>query len=345
MFPDLSALTFNLSLEILTGCRYSCPGCTVEKNFSPLNVSEDDADELLSLLMGLKNDGFRLLELKVAPTDIISSDNGFQALQHRLVRGAIEQYKAFNINLAMLHDGGLEELAGILDDIAPGKWLSVTIPMTLKNTGNIKFITELRERILYFKSLLKKVEFNRIYLNLNVDNINLGVLDVESYNRAHELDLGIRTVVEFPFAHSRKGLDNIIVAEELKHDLNEFLEFVKTRVNTLNFRPLLPAILEGLEFIYRDGHLYSVPVVVENFPLFINEFELSKPWTVDTVLDYKMTRYSDNLMEFIEHPECGDCCFLDQCARSDVHRIMKLVNSDKCLTNMKNRWDLHHKEE
>ena len=344
MLSQQISMSFNISLEVLTGCRYSCAGCTVEKNFAPLDVSEKDTDDLVVMLDDLIADGYRLLEFRVGPTDIISADNGFPALKHRLTREFGKRYKALNLNMAMLHDEGLVELAEILDEVIPGKLLSVTLPITLKNTHNDKYIGELKKRVLYFKGLLKTVNFNRIYLTLNVGEENLKHLSTESYDHAHELDLGVDLVVEFPFAHSRKGFGNLLVVDEFKADLVEFVDFMKTRVNTRGFRPLQPAILEGFEFTYRGGLLYSVPVVVESLPMFHPMFVVDRPWTAQSIYAYKEQHYYNNLETFLEHPECGDCMFLDHCARGDVHRIMNLIGTDKCLTDSKNRWEYFHPE-
>lgn len=341
MFSKRIAQTFNLSLEILKGCGYSCVGCTVEKNYAPVEIPTTDTEELLALVAQLQTQDFRFLELKVGPTDIVSSDNGHSALSHPLVVGLSAYYKALNINLAMLHTDGLVDLAAILDKLIPGKLLSVTIPMTLKNIANPKYMTLLKEHVTYFKGLLKHVNFNRVYANFNIVDENLKELTVARYEAAHEMDLGdVGIVVEFPFAHSRKGFDNLLVLDQFRRDLLQFTEFAKARVNTRSFRPLHPAILEGIEFTYRAGGLYSTPVLVENLPIFHPDFELPKPWTVESMLSYKENRYYDNLVEFSTHPTCGDCCFLDHCARGDVHRIMKLVGRDDCLTGTKNRVDL-----
>lgn len=340
MFSKRISQSFNLSLEILKGCGYSCPGCTVEKNFAPVEIPDADTQEILTLVEQLQANDFRLLEFKVGPTDIISSDNGFAALSHPLVVGLSKSYKALNINLALLHTDGLVELAAKLDELMPGKLLSVTIPMTLGNITNPKYMALLKNHIAYFRTLLKRVNFNRVYANFNIGPDNLKDLTIERYELAHEMDLGLKVVVEFPFAHSRQGFDNLLVMDRFRRDLFEFTEFAKARVNTRSFRPLQPAILEGFEFTYRAGALYSTPVVVENLPIFHTDFELPKPWTVDSVLTYKEHRYYDNLVEFSDHPTCGDCCFLDHCARGDVQRVMKLVGRDDCLTGTKNRWDL-----
>lgn len=341
MFAKRVAQTFNLSLEILKGCGYSCPGCTVEKNYAPLDLPEVDTQALLNLATEFSQNGWRLLELAVGPTDLISSDNGHAALRHPLVVGLSSHFKALNINLAMLHTNGLVALAGILDELIPGKWLSVTIPMTLGNLTNPKYMALLKEHIAYFRSLLKKVDFNRVYANFNVVTENLKDLTVANYELAHTMDLGeVGIVVEFPFAHSRQGLDNLLVVDQFRRDLFQFTEFAKARVNTQTFRSLQPAVLEGFGFTYRAGGLYSIPVLVENLPIFHPDFAVAKPWTMESVLTYKEHRYYDNLELGSQHPTCGDCCFLDHCARGDVHRIMRLVGRDDCLTDTKNRWDL-----
>jgi hypothetical protein len=50
--------------------------------------------------------------------------------------------------------------------------------------------------------------------------------------------------------------------------------------------------------------------------------------------------YYNQLAEKSAHPTCGDCCFIDNCARGDMHTLMDYLKHDGCLLNMKNRWDL-----
>lgn len=346
MFSERVSQSFNLGLEVLKGCGYSCAGCTVEKNFAPFDMSDEDTEDLVSLLEDLKGQDFRLLELKLGPTDITSADNGFQVLRHPSFRRIASYFKVLTINMAMLHDRHLEELAELLDEIMPGKYINVGTPITLKNILNEKYVTMLKDRLARFQGMMKKAKFTRLYATVNIESGNLEHLSLESYRALRHMDFGsgIKQVIEFPFVAARQGFDNILVAEQFKRDLKVFTDFTKERVNTIEFVPLIPSNKDGYEYTYRGGSLYSTIVLIENITIFKDNFKLNKPWTADRVIDDRQEAYYGNLEKYSTHPECGDCCFIDSCSRTDIQRLMEETGSDKCIFDMKNRWDLMTKD-
>lgn len=339
MLPEAIAETINLNLEILSGCRYSCNGCTIEKNFAPLSLSETEKADLLNLVRDSKANGVRMLELKLGPTDIISSDNGFGTLTDPFFKEILDNYQVLSIPLALLHDGGLAELADILNVVAKGKRLSVAFPMLFKNSHNEKYLDLLRKRLQYFKGMLTEVDFDRIYVTYNMIDENMSSLNRSDYALAQDLEYGIEKVVEIPFVHSRKNLDNLLVVSQFQSDLQKFIDVLHSFKNTKYFHKPQPAVLDGFEFTYRDGRLYSSTVIFENFPIFTPEFEVPLPWTSASLFEFRAERYYENLIEFSEHPVCGNCCFLDNCARGDIHKLMTLFKQETCLIHNRNRYD------
>lgn len=346
MFSERVSQTFNLGLEVLKGCGYSCPGCTVEKNFAPFDMSEQDTNDLIFLLEDLRANGFRLLELKLGPTDITSADNGFQVLNHPSFRKIASYFKVLTINMAMLHDRHLEEVAALMDEIMPGKLVNVGTPVTLKNILNDKYVDMLRDRFARFRGMMNKAEFSRIYATINIEQGNLSQFTEEAFTKMRFLDFGegFHKVIEFPFVAARQGFDNLLNAEQFKRDIRTFADFSKERVDTLEFIPLIPGNKEGYEYTYRGGNLYSTIVLVENLTIYKDNFKLARSWTAEQVVLDRENAYYGNLEKYSAHPECGDCCFLDSCSRCDVQRLMEETGAEKCLINMKNRWDLMTKE-
>lgn len=342
MFSDRVSQTFNLGLEVLTGCGFSCVGCTVDKSIAPLDISDADADAMVAMLEDLKQNDFRLLELKIGPTDITTADNGLAVLEHPIIKKIASYYKVIAINMAMMNDHNLVEIAERLDELAPGKYINVGVPITLKNACNEKWMGILKQRMAYFRSLLKKAKFTRIYVTINIEHDNLVLFSDESYTTIRNMDFGegFEKVIEFPFVHVRKGFENILVAEAFKRDLKHFADFVKTKIGTYEAVPLIPGHKEGFEYTYRSGAIYSTIVLVENLTIFKDDFMLPKPWTAQAVVDDRENSYHRILTEFSDHPQCGTCCFFDNCARCDVQRLMEETNSDTCLIEMHNRWDL-----
>jgi len=331
---------FNLTLEVLEGCGYSCSDCAVDKSFEPTLTVNPDTEALLGVVVGLASQGFRPFEFTLGPTDIVSSSNGMELLQSPLVKGLLEHFGSMVISLSLLSDKGLKELAESLDAIMGGKRLRVITPVTVKNLKNPKYIQKLQERLGLLKGYLTKTDLYASYLTINMFKENAQDFDAEYHRIATSIDLGPRTTVDYSFAHSRGGFENLLRQDLFKRDIYKFAQVIAD--NDVKFSgQLLHDPFDGIELGYRDGKLYYIPVVVEKFPIFDDFFEIPKPWTAESVVGYKGSLYEDNLVEFVTSPECGDCCHLNNCAHGDLHSVMRYLKHDTCLLHMKNRTDLH----
>lgn len=342
MMTDPAAFTVNLNLEVTTGCAYSCPGCTVDKDGANMTVDPEIRD-LLDLAREVNASGWRTQELKIGPTDMISAGNGFALLRDPLIKELMSHFNLLSIALAMLNDNGLQELADILEEMMPGKYLMVGTPVTLKNLMNEKYMNILRDRFARFRGMLKTITFNRVYVNINVDEDSLKQFNDKTFDAITNIGLGDFDSIEFVFVDVRRGFDNIMNAERFKRVTREFAHFVLEREKRVEgsrvFSRLVPRSDEGFEFTYRTGQLYSTINIVETLTLFNENNAIAKPWTMDRLIEFRTDQYANNLMRYVDHPECGDCCYLDNCARNNIQVLMEEVNSDKCLFDIKNRWE------
>lgn len=330
---------FNLTLEVLEGCGFNCSDCAVDKSFEPKVSIHPDTDKLLSMVVGLKDLGFRPFEFTVGPTDIASSNNGLAMLESPLVKGLGEHFGSMVISLSLLSEKGLLELAEVIDRVIPGKRLRVITPVTVKNTKNDKYISKLQERLKLFGSYLKEVELYASYLTINMFRENIELFDADYHRTAMSIQLGPRTTVEYSFAHSRGGFENLLRQEQFKRDLYAFTQVIAD--NDAGFSgQLLHDPFDGFELGYRDGKLYYIPVVMEKFPVFDPFFEISEPWSAEHIVSIKEEQYYTNLNTFVDHPTCGDCCHVNTCAHGDLHTTMRYLNINHCPLGIKNRTDL-----
>lgn len=342
MMTDLAAYTVNFNLEIMAGCGYNCLGCTVDKNSASTQI-DPGLHDLLPLLEDIRHNDWRLQELKLGPTDLITAENGFAILKDPLFAEIVSHFNLLSINLAMLHDHRLEELATHLERLIPGKYLMVGTPVTLKNMMNRKYMAQLRERFARFKAMLPTVTFTRIYMTINVDMETLAQFTDESFEAIRRSDLTEFDSVEFVFTDVRRGFENIIVAEQFKRTTKMFSDFVLDREKRVEgshvFTRLVPRAEEGFEFTYRTGDLYSTINMVETLTVFSDRYKIPKPWSLKSLIGFREEQYADNLIRYVEHPECGDCCYLDNCARNNIPLLMEETRADKCLFDIKNRWE------
>lgn len=340
MLTNRDELAFNLTLEILQGCGFNCTDCAIDKNFTPMSVLGDDTEALLALVDGVTEFGFNLTEFTIGPTDLISARNGMEMLDHPLIVGLAQRYDTLTLNLALLSDNGLEELAAKVNVLMKGKAYRVGVPMTLKNLQNPKFITAVTRRLKILSDGTPDATMKNLYLNLPMIGQTAANFDGAANHLAQTADFGVPKVVEFTFPHSRKGFSNIMVAEELKHDLKLFSAGINECVDTTHNHWLVPPTDDSYEVTYRDGKLYYTLFLIEKFPIFEDEFVIPKPWDADPVITFKESCYFDSLTKYIESDICKGCCFLDHCARGGIHSVMDQVGATTCILNMKNRYDL-----
>lgn len=329
----------NITLEILEGCGYSCSDCAVDKSFQPQGGSGSDTEELLRLTTSLKDLGFRPFEFTLGPTDIATSSNGLAVLNSELVAGFVEHFGSMVITLSLLGDRGLKELAETIDKVLGKKRLRVITPTTVKNITNKKYIKMLQDRLALFKSYLKEAELYASYLTINMFKDNIENFDSEYHHSAMDISLGPRTTLEYSFAHSRTGLENLLKQEEFKRDLSYWTKVILDCDESFSGQ-IIHDPYDGIELGYRDNKLYYIPVVIEKFPIFDKFFEVPKPWNAEKIIGVKGKHYHDNLIKFSDHPVCGDCCHVNTCVHGDLHTVMRHLTINHCPLGVKNRLDL-----
>ena len=340
MFNKGDKIGCNLTLEILRGCDYMCSDCTVDKGHLPIDVSEEDTRDLLALIDDFDNGLYTKLEYTIGPTDMVSADNGLASLEHPLIVGLSERFNNTVFPLAMLTDNGLLELCKRVDETLAGKNFVINVPATIKNLRNAKYLEMLSKRIDLIKSNVHKAIFYRVNLNINIMQDNVEKFTAEENVYMTSIQFSVHTAIEYGFGHSRKGLSNILTVEELKHDIKSFSTDAQGLVDSVHNIFLVPRAYEAVEMVYRDGKLYYLPILFERFPMFLDMFEIPKPWTADKVHEFKETVSEQNLLHFAKSPVCGDCCFLAKCVRGDVLTVARILNNDECMIDMKNRYSI-----
>jgi len=341
MLSNQSDLAFNITLEILKGCGYSCADCAIDKNATSDFVGPGDHERLIILADQMKEAGYRLHELTLGPTDVVSSKSGLSILDSPLVKDLAERYSSLTVSLALLFDTGLVEFAKKVDRLMAGKKFRLVVPATLKNAGNPKYLAMIKRRIQILNEHMHETQFKLVYLTINMVNASVEEFSLTNNQMVQELDIGMEKLVEYVFPHSRRGLDNLLVRQEFIRDFAAFTRGIHECKDTRYNRYLIPTVSDSVEVVYHRGELYYTPVLMEKFPLFSDAFIVPRPWTAEAVIDYRSEMYYNNLLNYSNHPACGDCCFMDHCARGDVQLIMHHIGHDECLLDMKNRWDLN----
>jgi len=339
MFVAQSDEAFNIQLEILKDCGYSCQDCAIDKSKTSDYMRVGDDDLLIRAVDEFKDHGFRLHEFTLGPTDIISSKSGLGIFDRYVVQELTQRYDSLTVSLALLFDRQLVELARTVDRVMRGKKFRLIVPLTIRNAHNEKFLNLIRQRIKVIKDNLFETDFYMVYIGINMVNASAEAFNFDNNKLVHDLDVGVHQTVEYNFPHSRMGLEQHRAAflNDLQAFINGLHETVDRDANYNRF--LVPNIKDSIETIYYQGDLYYVPSLIEKFPLFEPTFKLARPYSMSSILQFKYDLYTENLLEYSDKQPCSDCCFVDECARGDIHVIMRKLNHNQCLLDMKNRWD------
>ena len=63
----------DFTLEVTNGCRYSCTGCSIDKDGNSW-PTDAEFDKIFKLVDDLAVNEFRPMNLQIGPTDIMTSD-------------------------------------------------------------------------------------------------------------------------------------------------------------------------------------------------------------------------------------------------------------------------------
>lgn len=325
---------FNLTLEVLQGCRYNCAGCMVDKDFDPGPFTEDRGS-MVDLVDQMRSRGYPLTEFTVGPVDVIASRAGVKILEHPLVRDMADRYENIVLPLALLDDVGLDELADAINELMPGKSLKIATPFPIRSIDNVKHIELIKSRINYVIDRLDGVNFKQLYLTVNMTGDSSERFDARADKKIHDIDFGVNRLVEYVFPQVRKGFDDIMNRQAFLRALGDFCDVIQETRS----RYLVKPSDDSIELTYRARKLYYTPTVIEKLPIFSPEFELSD-WSADVVESFEEDQYLRELSKRASEGNCSDCMHVNRCAQGDIHAVMTHLNTDDCIIRMKNNWSV-----
>lgn len=330
---------FNLTLEIVQGCKFKCNGCMVDKGFDPGDFGADTED-MTSLVDAMATAGYRLRELTIGPVDITASSTGLTVLDNPLIIELSQRFDSMVLPLALLNDDHLEELTAKVNVLMAGKSITIATPFSLKSISNEKHHRMIKNRLAYVENRLPDVKLELLYLTVNMTSDTMDLFTIEANKAIHDIDFGVNRLIEYVFPHVRKGFDDLLNRSAFLRAFWNFCEVIQSTRGTKYNRYLIKPHSDSLELTYRSGHLYYTPTLIEKFPIFDQSFVLDRPWTVDTVEQFVEEGYIKELTERSGTALCGSCIHLNNCARGDIHAIMTHLGLDQCLVDMKDKWDV-----
>jgi len=309
----------------------------VDKDFDPGPFNRDKK-EILALVDDMKAQDYRLREFTIGPVDVIASKAGVDILDHPLIKALAKCFDSVVLPLALLSDNGLDVLCEKVNTLMKGKSFTLATPFPLKSIHNPKHQDLIRRRVQYIIEHLPDVKFELLYLTVNMTGESIEQFSVETNRVIHDLDFGVKRLVEYVFPHVRKGFTDLMNRSAFLRAFGAFCDVIHQAQDTEYNRYLIKPLADSLEATYRSGVMYYTPTLIEKFPIFSRDFELARPWSALGTEQFVEDQYVKELVEWSNTALCGDCMHVDRCARGDVHAIMSHLQVDHCLVDMKNKW-------
>lgn len=339
----------DFTIDIARGCKHSCSGCAVDKENNEF-PSESDFDKIDRLFDSFDKNNSEFLNFVIGPTDILSSENKDQILEHPRVKSLARRSAKTTLNCAFIEPNPVayEELAEQVEALIPNGLLKFTVPFEIRHLDNPVYIEGIRKRIEYFESCLKTVKVTRVYAVVNFEEA-IANDTKRGYKITEEImtrvkKVGIHPLIhtDFILPHGRNDLrdpnnrDRFLIS--IHHINNLFIEtyrIAKDEGQLFDLVELQSNEGDTWEITYRNGKLYTPPFVTEEFICFEPEYILHGEWTYDNIYNFK----EDNLIECLDiaHSNniCTGCEFIHKCAERGMQKIMEITKSDRCIAVIK----------
>jgi hypothetical protein len=141
----------------------------------------------------------------------------------------------------------------------------------------------------------------------------------------------------FVFHYGRKDLDVEENRAEFLRTIRKQNDLFAKHVNEGNdFKIDEQGVIVGADYhlSYRNGELYMAPFIHSPIALFHEQFRFDKPWALHAIVDTDVMTYLDSLAVATASPDCRSCTWIKKCAMRGVHRVMNLLETDRCLSVM-----------
>lgn len=329
----------NLALEVLIGCDFNCTGCSVNTDgIVPFN--EDDLHALSGIVQEVRDNDWEMSWMEIAPTDIMTAVNRKDVMENPIIREMVSGFKSIVFNSSFLSPKPETyiELAKDMEAFMPGLNAEFLVPVELKHYRNVGYFEKLRNHIKWLEEHLETISIGSVTAIVNmteemIDNevANHTVLHETRHIKLHENS----DTTTFVFHYGRQDLT-------VKENRDEFLRtirkqndlFAKHVNDGYDFKIDEQGVVVGADYhlAYRNGELYMAPFINSPIALFHDQFRFDKPWTLDSIIEADVMTYLESLDQATHSPDCHDCKWIKKCAMRGVHRVQKLLDTDRCLS-------------
>lgn len=341
MSPDSKMM--ELILDISDGCRFSCPGCVVERD-NPYN--EKDFERLNAMVKSYSDNGILPFDITIGPTDVLASSNLDEIFSHPGIAELVSRFETLVINTTLLHHSKdvLDKLAAYLERVMSGKWLRLNVPFDLKKVDNPRYIERLKGNLDYLISQLQTVRFYKLFLAINYDEAitytRPGQRFADEVMRLYDIDLYPDIHIDIVTPHLRNGTEDLIVNDKFYRSFRGVVGIMDEIAHDERYKDRWRPIINELNdnegdmraYTYHRGKLYQHAFIQETMLVLNDAFDVGDNWDCQTLEALRLENTVNQMVGNEYSQDCVVCPHLNLCSNRMVLMLKDVLKESRCLS-------------
>lgn len=336
----------DFTLEVTNGCRYSCTGCSIDKEGNSW-PSDDEFDKIFNLVDSLAKNEFRPMNLQIGPTDIMTSVNKDSVLTSLKIKTLAKKFLKTAINCAFLDpfNENYVKMGQQLNWLLEGGLVKFVVPFEAYHIDNKEYIDRIRKRIELTLQHMPNVTHTKTYLLINYetssiyDKENNANLTEELILKTYQSKLLDGLTADIILPHTRTDLRQEKNSKEFYSAVMKLKDYITSARNkygnAVDVAELLPHEGKDWDIFYKAGNLYMTPFLLEGLASFDEEYRVKTDWSFEGLYD----TYTEGFLNQIEwasnNSDCQGCQLVPMCAERGIHTLMKISNITECISPAK----------
>lgn len=336
---DADSFYFNVSFELLYGCKFSCRGCFVNtKGASPM--TDAYYEQLKSVMDSTERGLYRPFIAFVNPTDFLVAENTVEVLSDPRVVDILGRFKRLSFLSTFLDLKQTEAIGEVLRTHYGHMELEINILIEPEKIRNSKYIATLQRNQARALEIIDWHEPVRNFGIMNVYDFSQTKMaqvlaDYDEMNTA--VNTLFETTIDFNFSLGRKGMTlmkgEFQKAAEQIRDLFDSAMVSEDRRAYLRFSfgKITDSLVER-QYNWHAGKFYLSPLLYERYAAFIPALEV--PLTEYVIEEFEQFEQEIELRQYAHldsKTECEDCEFLNSCVQRQILHLMDIYGLADCL--------------
>lgn len=338
--------SYELVLDILSGCRWSCRGCTIDRS-ARNPFSSDELERLENFMRKEGENGARLGHLEIGPTDIFSCANLEAVFSDAAVRGLIKKFKYIFITSTLLSREDIEGRIALLKEQLAGTRIYLFIPLELRRLEDKRFAEHFFSNLQFF--------INETQADFQVSEVYLNILDISYFSslgasvkkellaklwKEHGIRLNFNYRLSgdfndghYSYASSPKFLPLLMSESRKLDEAYETVDLPEENLNNLKRRGL----------VFNSNRLFWMPYLGKFTPCLESGFAIEGDEDIKTSLELFETELLGRQSAYLNRAsECSECPTLSVCLSRGIIGTMEVYGKEECVVpeTMKGKWRL-----